>query len=126
MPLLSEDLFNRMSEHLKTNGSAVVKKVNAVFHFEVREKKGGDPTVFTVDLKHGSGRHICNHSGKIKKGKEGKADTTFIILDKDMMSLASGKLDPQVAFMQGKMKIRGNLGKAQKFTPDLLPKSPKL
>lgn len=48
------------------------------------------------------------------------------MLDDDMISMAQGKLNPQQAFMQGKMKIKGNMAAATKFTPDLLPKDAKL
>ena len=37
--------------------------------------------------------------GKITAGKEGTADTTFIILDEDFLQLAAGKLNAQSAFM---------------------------
>ena len=33
-----------------------------------------------------------------------------------------GKLNPQMAFIQGKMKIKGSMSLASKFTPDLFPK----
>lgn len=56
MGLQSEELFNKMGKHLETAGADIVKKVQAIFFFEIREKKGSDPTVFTVDLKTGSGR----------------------------------------------------------------------
>ncbi len=32
--------------------------------------------------------------GKVVKGKEGKADTTFIMLDDDFVQLVDGKLNP--------------------------------
>lgn len=41
--------------------------------------------------------------------------------DADFNSLCNGKLNPQVAFMQGKMKIKGNMAAASKFTPELFP-----
>ena len=72
----------------------------------------------TVDLKNGN--------GKIVLGKEGKADATFIILDDIFMQLVAGKLKAQDAFMTGKMKIKGNLAKAMKFNPSVLPKGAKL
>ena len=56
----------------------------------------------------------------------GKADATFIILDADFMKLVSGKLKAQDAFMKGKMKVRGNMAKAMKFNPNILPKEAKL
>jgi putative sterol carrier protein len=47
-------------------------------------------------------------------------------LDDDLCAIAAGSLNPQVAFMQGKMKIKGNMAAATKFTPDLLPKDAKI
>ena len=93
-------------------------KVGAVYLFEMRKAKGDEPTYITVDLKAGN--------GKIVFGKEGKPDATFIMLDDDFVKLFSGKLKPQDAFMNGKMKIRGNMAKAMKFNPSVLPKGAKL
>jgi hypothetical protein len=44
-----------MEPLLKTNGADLVKKVNAVFFFEVAKTKGGDVTAWTIDLKNGTG-----------------------------------------------------------------------
>ena len=64
----------------------------------------------------------------MKQGKiDGvKADATFVMLDNDFIALAGGKLKPQEAFMQGKMKIKGNMKAALKFKPDILPKDAKM
>lgn len=48
------------------------------------------------------------------------------MLDDDFIALSQQKLTPQTAFMQGKMKIRGNMKAAMKFKPDILPKDAKL
>lgn len=118
MALKSEKLFEDMAPHLATHGADLVKKIAAVYHFEIIPAPGADPVGFTVDLKNGN--------GSIAKGKVGTADATFTMTDDDLISLSQGKLNPQVAFMQGKMKIKGNMAKATKFTPDILPKAPKL
>mmetsp|Transcript_577 Transcript_577/g.951 ORF Transcript_577/g.951 Transcript_577/m.951 type:complete len:119 (-) Transcript_577:55-411(-) len=118
MSLKSDKLFEAMAPHFETMGADLVKRIGAVYHFEVLPAPGKEGVWFTVDLKNGN--------GKIAKGKEGTADATFTVSDDDLIAISQGKLNPQVAFMQGKMKIKGNMAKATKFTPDVLPKPPKL
>jgi putative sterol carrier protein len=118
MALKSEKLFETMAPHLAATGKELVAKIQAVFHFEITSAPGAEPVWFTVDLKNGN--------GSITKGKVGTSDATFTLTDDDLIAVASGTLNPQVAFMQGKMKIKGNMAKATKFTPDVLPKPAKL
>ena len=118
MALKSEKLFETMTPHLANVGKDLVAKIGAVFHFEILSAPGAEPVWFTVDLKTGN--------GSIAKGKVGSADATFTMSDDDLIAVSNGSLNPQVAFMQGKMKIKGNMAKATKFTPDVLPKTPKL
>lgn len=49
--------------------------------------------------------------------KDGKPNTTLTVSDEDFIELASGKLNPQTAFMRGKLKVTGNLMLAQKLGP---------
>lgn len=48
---------------------------------------------------------------------EGKASTTLTVSDEDFVLMAQGKLQPQSAFMKGKLKVTGNIMLAQKLAP---------
>lgn len=92
----------------------MIPKVAAVFGFEITAKKGAKPSlIYAIDLKNGQ--------GKTTRGAPKNADATFTMTDADFEAVCMGKLNPQIAFMQGKMKIKGNMSKASKFTPDLFP-----
>ena len=113
--LKSEEIFGMMSTYLSRGlGKEVIPKVQAVFSFEITRVKGGKvEVIYEIDLKNGS--------GNVKKGKPENADATFTMTDADFDQVCLGKLNPQMAFMQGKMKIKGNMAKATKFTPELFP-----
>lgn len=113
--LKSDNIFSLMGAYLDLGeGKDAVAKVQATFCFEITPKKGAKPVAFYgVDMKNGN--------GKVTKGNPGKVDATFNLTDADFDKMCNGKLNPQMAFMQGKMKIRGNLAKATKFTPELFP-----
>lgn len=113
MAMKVEALFDKLPALLEEKGGEVVKKVGHVYQFDISPAKGKPATTWTLDLKNGN--------GSIKKGKHGKADATFAMTDDDAYNvMITRTLNPQTAFMQGKMKIKGNMGAAQKFTPDLL------
>ena len=113
--LKSADIFGMMHTYLaEGNGKEIVPKVQAVFSFEITKTKGGKvEAIYEIDLKNGN--------GNVKKGKPEAADATFTMTEADFDQVCLGKLNPQMAFMQGKMKIKGNMAKATKFTPELFP-----
>ena len=117
--LKSAKLLQLMRLHVATDaGKELTKKVALVYQLNISPKKlGVDEEIFVVDLK----------KGEVTKGPyEGKPDATFSFTDDDFLAIASGKMNPQIAFIRGAMKIKGSISAAQKFTPDIFPKPSKL
>ncbi|KAF3446657.1 hypothetical protein FNV43_RR11837 [Rhamnella rubrinervis] len=116
--LKSDQLLELMKQHFTTDeGKELCKKINLVYQIRIAPKKlGVDEVVYTVDLK----------KGEVIKGlyEGGKPDATFSFKDEDFVKVAMGKINPQIAFMRGMMKIKGSLSAAQRFTPDIFPKPP--
>ncbi|XP_074527181.1 peroxisomal multifunctional enzyme type 2 [Halichoeres trimaculatus] len=105
--LQSELVFAEIGRRIKDLGSELVKKVNAVFGWEIT-KDGKSSAEWTIDLKNGT--------GSLHKGPySGKADVTFTVSDEDFMEVVQGKLNPQKAFFSGKLKVRGNIMLSQKL-----------
>ncbi|KAF6144001.1 hypothetical protein GIB67_017609 [Kingdonia uniflora] len=118
-PLKSAALLELMKLHMSTDaGKDLVKKVGLVYQINIAPKKLGiNEQIYVVDLK----------KGEVSKGAyDGKPDATFSFKDEDFLKVATGKMNPQIAFMRGAMKVKGSLSAAQKFTPDIFPKPSKL
>uniref|UniRef100_A0A672IYL7 Ketoreductase domain-containing protein n=1 Tax=Salarias fasciatus TaxID=181472 RepID=A0A672IYL7_SALFA len=103
----SELVFAEIGRRIESLGSELVRKVNAVFGWEIT-KDGKTAAQWTIDLKSGSGSLHRGAGG-------GKADVTFTVSDQDFMEVVQGKLNPQKAFFSGKLKIRGNIMLSQKL-----------
>ncbi|XP_047323251.1 sterol carrier protein 2 [Impatiens glandulifera] len=118
--LKSASIFDQMKAHISSEaGKELIKKIGLVYQINIAPKKLGiNEEVYTVDLK----------KGEVKKGpyEDGKPDATFSFTDNDFIKVVSGKMNPQMAFMRGAMKVKGSLSAAQKFTPDIFPKPSKL
>src|SRR5258707_3608022 len=80
------------------------KAVNAVYEFNITGDNGG---VWTVDL--------TKEPGVVTPGTTGVAKCTVTASSGDFMNIVSGKMNAQMAFMSGKLKIKGDMGLAMKL-----------
>lgn len=104
--LLSDAVFAGMKEIVDSNKERV-KSINGVFVYHIT--KGGKVAAkWTLDLKKGQVYKGDPETGVI-------VDTTLTVDDQDMVDIALGKLNPQAAFMKGKLKIKGNIMLVQKL-----------
>ena len=93
------------------SGAELPLKEKVTYHWEIKTEAGVEEYTIAID----------NGKGSVAAGKQGKGDATFVLTEADFIKVVTGAINPQVAFLQGKMKIKGNLGKATKFTPQLFP-----
>ncbi|XP_031174270.1 sterol carrier protein 2b [Sander lucioperca] len=100
-------VFQEINKKLQEEGELFVKKIGGVFAFKVKDGPNGQEATWFVDVKNGKG---CVHNDAAKK-----ADCTIAMSDTDLLALMTGKMNPQSAFFQGKLKITGNMGLAMKL-----------
>ncbi|NXG37096.1 DHB4 enzyme, partial [Dromaius novaehollandiae] len=104
--LQSDLVFEEIGRRIKEIGNELVKKVNAVFQWNIT--KDGKTVQWTIDLKNGS--------GEVYQGPaRSSADTTFTLSDQDFMDVVQQKTNPQQAFFSGKLKVKGNIMLSQKL-----------
>jgi len=95
------DVFNEMVKHFNP---AAANGVTAAYQFEISGEQGG---TWALDIKSGA----CN----LVVGGVPSPSVVIALADKDWMSIREGKLNSQMAFMQGKLKIKGDMNLAMKL-----------
>jgi putative sterol carrier protein len=100
MPTISE-LFAKMPEVFKPEAAP---GVNAVVQFSLTGEQAAE---YYVTLADGQ----C----KVDKGKHDSPTASLTMDSSDYLDMIAGKLNPQMAFMQGKIKLSGDMGLLMRF-----------
>lgn len=100
-------LLRILETAMQEDKDKLIEKVRGIYGFRVTHGPNGATGYWVINAKTDKGAITYN-------GKE-KADVTFVMKDADVVELISGKLQPQKAFFQGKVKVQGNMGLAMKL-----------
>jgi putative sterol carrier protein len=88
-----------------TADASIAKAVNAILEFQIGGASGG---TWTVDC-------TAEGAGKVTEGSAGNAKTTIVCADGDFLNILNKKTNAQMAFMSGKLKVKGDMTLALKL-----------
>jgi 3-hydroxyacyl-CoA dehydrogenase/3a,7a,12a-trihydroxy-5b-cholest-24-enoyl-CoA hydratase len=94
-------VFDQISQKVAEQGSGLVSQVKGIYLFKVGDQN------WTVDLKNGK--------GSVSNTVTNNPDITITVKKEDFVDVFTGKVNPQQAFMQGKLKVSGNMSLAMKL-----------
>jgi putative sterol carrier protein len=95
------EIFAQMPEAFRADKAG---NLRATFQFNLSGEGGGDWAVTVAD-------GTCT----VVEGKTDKPDVTVGMLADDYVKITTGELQPVVAFMQGKLKLQGDMNLAMKL-----------
>ncbi len=98
-----EVFTDKLPAQMKEKGDEVTK-VNAIYQFMVTGDNGGNWWVDTT-----------KSGGEVGEGENADAKCTITMSDTDFIDMVTGKLNGQMAFMTGKLKIKGDMSLAMKL-----------
>lgn len=94
------DIFNQMVKEFQPDKAG---NLHAKFLFHLTGEEGGDWVVV-----------VANRQCTVTPGTIEKPDVTIGMVAADFVKMVRGELQPVVAFMQGKIKLQGDMNLAMK------------
>ena len=94
-------IFDAMPTQINADAA---KGMNSTIQFKLSGDGGGD---YYVTIKDGT--------AEVRQGTHASPNMTMTLAAQDYVDLIGGKLNGQMAFMSGKLKIAGDMGLAMKM-----------
>lgn len=101
---MAETCEESLKEMYKSFNPKAVGSLNATYLFDVSGSDGGK---WTLEIKDGK----C----KLINGSCGSPTVTISISDQDWLAIHKGKLNSQMAFMMGKLRVSGDMSLAMRL-----------
>jgi len=99
--------IQQLVEEIKERANAHPEKLNGLDGVYVFDVRGSHGAIYTFE--------VANGTLTVRSADSPKADVTFVVADRDLNDMVHGKLSAMMAFMSGKLQVRGDLNKAMKL-----------
>ena len=97
------DFFNKKASQL-ADGGADLGSINSVYQFSISGDGGGDWII-----------ELTPDKQEVREGVDENAQCAISMSAEDFMGMIGGTLNPQMAFMTGKLRVKGDMGLALKL-----------
>jgi putative sterol carrier protein len=103
--MAAADIFNKIGENIAKNPEAATS-IDAIFQFDLSGDAGG---IWVINVAEG------NTADFVTTGASDNATCTISMTAEDWDGITGGSINPMQAFMMGKIKVSGDMGKAMQL-----------
>lgn len=97
------EFFTAKAEQIKSDAAALAG-FNALYQFNLTGDDGGNWVI-----------ELTDDARDVREGEDENAQCVINMSSADFMAMIGGSLNPQMAFMTGRLRVKGDMGLALKL-----------